>query len=206
MMRKIHFGCGDCAPSDWDNYDSSPTLLFQRLPIIGRLFRGGPFMPFPIHVRRGNIAKGLPVAPQTANVIYCSHVLEHLSLQDIDKALANIYSYLVPGGIFRLVMPDLEFIIQKYVSATDPEAAARFMVDSHLGKRNSKLWTFLLDWCGHQHRWLWDFKGIEAKLADHGFAEIRRAVFADAETPEFNDVELQTRWQDSLGIECRRPR
>lgn len=41
----IQYGCGLSAPAGWRNFDSSPTLRAQRLPVLGaRLHRiGAPF-------------------------------------------------------------------------------------------------------------------------------------------------------------------
>ena len=36
--NNIHYGCAWCAPESWDNFDASPTLLFERIPLIGRLY------------------------------------------------------------------------------------------------------------------------------------------------------------------------
>ena len=37
-MKKLHIGCGMNAPEDFDNYDASPTLKFERIPILGKLY------------------------------------------------------------------------------------------------------------------------------------------------------------------------
>ena len=32
----IHIGCGYTVGEHWKNYDSTPTLRFERIPIIGK--------------------------------------------------------------------------------------------------------------------------------------------------------------------------
>ena len=108
-------GCGQSCPDGWINFDASPTLRLQRLPVIGRLFKRGATV-FPASVRFGDIVQGLPIADEfLVEGIYASHVLEHLSYADFWTALERTFRLLRPGGIFRLVVPDLKGRAQKYI-------------------------------------------------------------------------------------------
>src|SRR5437016_6228704 len=121
----VQYGCGLCAPAGWVNFDVSPTLRLQKIPLLGRFVtHGGP--TFPKNVRYGDIVRGLPVAPGSCAVIYCSHVLEHLSLADFRTALRRTYEYLHPGGVFRFVLPDLEKLARDYVDSSDARASITF--------------------------------------------------------------------------------
>src|SRR5689334_21131496 len=99
MSKRVQFGCGMCAPTGWENYDASPTLFFERIPILGRFYTKNATR-FPKTVRFGDIVRGLPVPPETCEAVYCSHVLEHLTLEDFRTALKNTYNILRPGGTF----------------------------------------------------------------------------------------------------------
>ena len=65
---------------------------------------------------------GLPVPCESARAVYRSHVLEHLALNEFRQTLRNVHFYLVPGGAFRAVQPDLEWLASSYLSSTDSEA------------------------------------------------------------------------------------
>ena len=93
----VQYGCGNSCPQDWVNFDASPTLRLQRLPLVGALFRRGSTV-FPAGVRYGDIVKGLSLADDSVDGIYASHVLEHLSLADFARALRNTIRLLRPGG------------------------------------------------------------------------------------------------------------
>ena len=41
--------------------------------------------------------------------------MEHLSLEDFRIALKNTYKILKPNGIFRCIVPDLEYAAKKYI-------------------------------------------------------------------------------------------
>jgi SAM-dependent methyltransferase len=202
----IQFGCGLCAPDSWVNYDSSPSLLLQRLPVVGRLVPSGPYGRFPPNVVFGDIVKGLPIPDGAASLLYCSHVLEHLSLEDLRTALRNCRRVLALGGIFRLVLPDVEFMVNEYNRDPAPEAAIRLMENTILGKKTRPrgIRGFTREWLGNsQHLWMWDYKSLSMELANAGFTGIRRAEFGDSQVTAFHAVESPDRWKDALGIECR---
>src|SRR5215470_17102171 len=99
-MNYVQYGCGLCAPAGWLNFDSSPMLRLQRIPLAGRLAANGS-VKFPSNVRYGNIVRGLPIEDGTCRAVYCSHVLEHLSLNDFRAALLNTQRLLGKGAVFR---------------------------------------------------------------------------------------------------------
>jgi hypothetical protein len=202
----VQYGCGWCAPSGWRNFDASPTLKFERIPLIGRLYTRNATR-FPENVEYGDIVKGLPVKEGACRAIYCSHVLEHLSLEDFRRALRNTHSILQQNGIFRLVMPDLEEYVRRYLSDKGPEAAMKFVSSSGLGleSRPRTFMTFLSSILGNsRHQWLWDFKAARAELELVGFKGIRRAYLGDSSEMRFREVEEGDRWLNCLGIECSR--
>jgi predicted SAM-dependent methyltransferase len=202
--RYLHYGCGWCAPDGWLNFDASPTLRIERLPIIGKLCQRNA-RRFPANVRYGNIVRGLPVATASCEAIYCSHVLEHLALEEFEKAVENTFVYLRPGGTFRLVVPDLEQLARNYLSNSETLAAARFMEHAHLGARRRArgLSGFLVEWLGNSsHRWMWDEKALRYKLNEHGFSRTRRAAFNDSENKRFMEVEEKARFDECLAIEA----
>lgn len=203
----VQYGCGTTAPESWTNFDASPTLRFQRLPLVGRLGnRLGPV--FPTNVRYGDIIRGLPLSPRSCRAIYCSHVLEHLSRDDLQIALKNTWEYLVPGGVFRFVLPDLEQLVRGYVNSQSKQPAVEFLEASLLGykSRPRGVGAKLREWLGNsRHLWMWDYRSLEVELREVGFQAIRRAEIGDNPDSRFRDVEEPGRWENCLGIEYLRP-
>jgi len=201
----VQYGCGFSAPAGWLNFDASPTLRFERSP-IGFLYTRNE-RRFPAGVRYGDIVSGLPIADNSCRGLFCSHVLEHLSLADCDRALANSATYLQRGGTFRLVVPDLETYAREYLANPSPEASLEFMRASGLGReqRSRGFVDLLKDWIGNStHLWMWDERSLAARLRQHGFVEIRRAAFGDADDPRFAEVEDVSRFEGFLAMQCRR--
>jgi predicted SAM-dependent methyltransferase len=205
----VQFGCGVCAPDDWQNFDAGPAFWLQsRMPFFTPLLKKKGFPEYPKNIKYGDVIKGLPVPAQSAEVVYCSHVLEHMSLDELRVALRNVFSYLRPGGTFRLVVPDLEQLIKTYLADPGAGAASRFMQDSYLGEKNVTRGLNAMPsalFGRARHLWMWDYKGMAEELAAAGFTSIRRAQFGDSSDPHFQNVESEGRWTDCLGIECKRP-
>lgn len=203
----VQYGCGWSAPKEWRNFDASPTLRFERLPLIGHLYTKNESR-FPENVEYGDIVKGLPVPAESCKGVYCSHILEHLSLNDFRVALRNTRAILRPSGIFRLVLPDLEYSAKRYIDNTSNEAALEFMRETSLGheSRSRGVKGLISVWLGSsQHLWMWDYKSIQAELENAGFVDVRTASFGDSSDPMFGKVEEIGRWKNCLGAECRKP-
>lgn len=205
MGKFVQYGCGLSAPASWDNYDASPTLRLQKLPLVGSLV-GGP--PFPKSVRYGDIRNGLSLPTNSVEAVYCSHTLEHLSLEDFRTALRETHRILRQGGVFRFVLPDLRRIATKYVQSTSPQACIAFMEESLLGRkqRPKGFQGLLRSWLGNsEHLWMWDFESMQPELTQAGFVNVRRATFSDSSIAQFKDVEDPDRWNGELGVECQKP-
>ncbi|MFN9628857.1 MAG: class I SAM-dependent methyltransferase [Cyanobacteriota bacterium] len=203
----VQYGCGLSVAMGWRNFDGSPRLRVEKLPVLGRALTRNRLL-FPPEVEFGDIVRGLPIAAGSCKGVYCSHVLEHLCFRDCLQALRNTRAILEPGGIFRLVIPDLEEAIQHYLHNPSPQAAADFMRETCLGLENRPrgLKGMLSAWLGNSpHLWMWDAKAMRQALEEAGFVDIRPAVFGDATDPMFANAEEWSRWKEGIGFDCRRP-
>jgi hypothetical protein len=199
----VQYGAGLTGPSEWVNFDASPTLWLERRWLIGRLISKNAAR-FSSNIQFGDIVKGLPIPPNTVDGLYASHVLEHLTQEDRLIALAHSYHLLKPGGTFRLVVPDLRARAELYISDHGSEhGASWFLRSSGLGRerRMSGLVGKLTQAFGHSaHLWMWDEASMSDALASAGFTRIRRCEFGDAEDAMFRLVEEEGRFLDQ-GIE-----
>jgi len=201
---RMQYGCGLNAPSGWKNFDVSPTLRFERVPLVGRIYSKNQ-QRFPSNVEYGDIVKGIPLPKESCEAIYASHVLEHLSLRDFRVALVNTHRLLISGGLFRLVVPDLELLARRYLESDDPAAASAFMEATSLGvlERQRGLRGLATTWLGNSsHLWMWDLKSMRQELLTAGFIDIARCRAGDE--PIFQDVEDEGRFVDALAVQCRK--
>tara|TARA_B100000795_G_scaffold238525_1_gene199711 strand:- start:68 stop:694 length:627 start_codon:yes stop_codon:yes gene_type:complete len=207
-MIKINLGCGLSTADGWVNVDGSPTVRLQRLPIFGACFRLSTSPKFPASVKYGNVCTGLPFPDDSADIIYSSHMLEHLSLEDFRLAVGEIQRILKPGGVFRSVIPDLEVSIKDYLASSNANASTQFLQNTLLGieKRPRGFLANCRSLFGNSnHLWMWDYKGIEEELKSAGFSGISRAEFNDSKITDFAEIEDSERWERCLGFECSSP-
>lgn len=206
----VQYGCGLSAPKEWINFDVSPTLRIQKTPIIGGLLKSQLNTVFPDNVRYGDILKGLPIADNSCDGLYCSHTLEHLSLDDFRLALANSYRVLKPGGTFRCIVPDLEHAARAYISQLDKgqkNASIDFMHETLLGfaKRPRGFKGLVSSFFGNAHHlWMWDQQSLAEELKNAGFTSIRVCVYNDATDPMFKHVEDPSRFNNAVALECKK--
>jgi hypothetical protein len=205
-LEYLQYGCGWSAPESWINYDSSPTLYFERLPLVGKLYTKNKDR-FPMNVLYGDIVKGLPVPIEYYRGIYASHVLEHLTLNDFSIAIQNTHKIMRSGGIFRLVVPDMQFIAEKYVKSKSINAVHTLMRDASLGcerKGNGFIQKIFYAFGNSAHLWMWDFKSIQFELQNAGFVNIRKCNFGDCDDKMFKFVEDESRFMNALAVEAMR--
>lgn len=208
MQRYVQYGCGFKAPAEWINYDSSPTLRFEKLPLIGKLYTLNK-QRFPKNVKYGDIVKGLPEKSNSCDGVFCSHVLEHLAYNDFINAIKNTYDILKPGGIFRGVVPDLRYSILLYVEKYGERDAPanEFMRNTLMGaeSRPKSLASNIQALYGNSHHlWMWDYKSLEFELKKNGFINVRPCQYADSLDPFFDLVEEKKRFLKAAAFECQK--
>jgi predicted SAM-dependent methyltransferase len=105
----VNVGCGSRYHPDWLNFDIVPA---------------GP------GVVACDLTRGMPMADNSCDAIYHSHVLEHIGRADVPAFMRECLRVLKPGGIMRAVVPDLEQAARYYLDklhaalAGDQSAAA----------------------------------------------------------------------------------
>ena len=98
MMKCINIGCGSRFNENWINVDIQPV----NNRIIAH-----------------DISNELPFTDNYFDVVYHSHVIEHLQRDKVAVFLEDCYRVLKPGGILRIAAPDLEQITRMYLLSLD---------------------------------------------------------------------------------------
>lgn len=90
----INLGCGQRFISSWYNidYQSNNKDVIQH-----------------------NLNKGIPFPDNYFDAVYHSHVLEHFTKEDAEEFIKECHRVLIPGGIIRIAVPDLEQISKNYL-------------------------------------------------------------------------------------------
>lgn len=215
-MLKVQYGCGLSNPVGWVNYDSTPSLFVRKIPLariaarsVAAVIRNRSHSVSLIldniintKASYGDVVRGLPLATGSVNLLYASHVLEHLPLREFRMALVESLRVLRPAGVFRLVVPNLEHLVLKYLKSDDPQKSINFCLESGLGSEAFQ--NPLSRLRGDSHWIMFDSATLKNELLAAGFAQVNQAFFGSSGYQEFSDVESLSRWSypENIGFEC----
>ena len=93
-LNYLNVGCGNKFHKEWINMDMTSNSPY---------------------VKAHNLLKGLPLSNDQVDVIYHSQVLEHFPKEKAPDFIRECFRILKPGGIMRVVVPDLENIVKEYI-------------------------------------------------------------------------------------------
>ena len=97
-LKMINLGCGHRFHPDWVNVDFTSS---------------GP------GVIAHNLLAGIPFQDEAYDVVYHSHMLEHLPRGQTAGFIGECFRVLKPGGLMRVAVPDLEQIVRWYLRLLD---------------------------------------------------------------------------------------
>lgn len=163
-LTKVHLGCGSNMMPGWINCD-----IERNLP-------GVKFV---------DLRERLPFADGSVDFIFCEHVIEHLTLKDGHHMLAEAMRILKPGGVIRIVTPNLKTLMNDYRmkkldrwkhSGWLPETPAQLVNE---GLRN---WG---------HLFVYDADELAMSLAFTGFLTTDEKNWGISEYDELNGIETR---------------
>lgn len=101
-LKKINLGSfKDCFYYNWENLDIIPLDQFAKEQSY--IFK------------QCDVTKGLPYKDGEVDIVFSSHLLEHLTREEGIRLFQECYRVMKPGGIIRLSIPDTRRITQKYL-------------------------------------------------------------------------------------------
>lgn len=165
---KLHLGCGTVVVDGWVNVDNAVGARARKLPVIGpvvgRLFSTVWRLDIVVH----DLRKPFPWADSSVDAIYTSNTIEHLDKADGESCLRECARVLRPGGILRVVVPNLRGYVNEYING---ELPARDMLSAlHvLGalEHQRKKEVFAL-FTGSTHRCMYDDDALCDVVRDCG--------------------------------------
>ncbi len=204
--QRINLGCGDSPTPGWLNIDNSPTVRLARSP-IARFLPGR--REFIVTARKENIIYGdaqhIPVSSASADVLYSSHMLEHLDRYEAGLFFKEARRVLRNGGIIRIAVPDLKRMLQEYARTGD---ADEFLNSAYMTLPKprglmARLKYSLFSGFRHHH-WMYDAGSMQKALALAGFSSVRVLQPGETTIPDPGALDLREREEESLYVEAVR--
>jgi predicted SAM-dependent methyltransferase len=198
---KVNLGCGlRCLP-DWINVDGSLTSLFgsERFKFVNELlykFAGSSkyysFDQYNEIIQKNklkfyDLRKGVPVADNSADFIYTSHFIEHLTKRDGKIFMKECYKKLKKGGVLRIAVPNLDVAFEMYKNGDTEKMLDLFFYTSDI-----------FDFSAHKYNY--NFKLINEILSDIGFKNIVKTEYQSGKCPNIDFLDIYP--EHSLYIEC----
>lgn len=197
----LNLGSSARVAPGWNNLDFSWLLRLARRPSLARLLHRVGIVSEDRYARLSRVdpdavcwdlRRGIPFPDGVFDVVYHSHVLEHFEREDAAPFLRECRRVLKPGGILRVVVPDLEQLAARYAdvvrrlpagASREEHGAAVDEILDQLVRRIPKaramrspavraLETILIGdtrRSGEQHRWMYDRFSLAWLLEEAGF-------------------------------------
>jgi len=121
----LNCACGPTSHPEWNNIDFFAYARLKQHPFLIHLLDRLGFIS-EVRIERlstidpgivfWDLRKGIPYDDQIFDVVYHSHFLEHLERDSALWFMKECYRVLKPNGSLRVVVPDLELLVKRYMS------------------------------------------------------------------------------------------
>jgi predicted SAM-dependent methyltransferase len=200
---KVNLGCGlQCLPG-WINIDGSLTSLFgsKKFSFINKLLYklagSSDYYSFETYnkiiqtcnLKFYNLKNKVPLLDNSADIIYCSHFLEHLNKKDGKFFLKECHRSFKNGGLLRIAVPDLDLAIKLYQSGETEKMQDLFFYTSE-------------EWDFAAHKYNYNFDFLKKILGEIGFTDINKMSYKKGTCPDIDFLDVYP--EHSLYIECKK--
>jgi hypothetical protein len=176
---RLNWGCGSHVASGWVNSDIKDDAGTDLV---------------------ADIREGLPLEDDSIDYAVSVHALPELPYPELAPTLAELRRVLKPGGLLRLVLPDLDRAIDAYRSGQ----ADYFTVPAEEVRSPGGRFIVHALWLGYT-RTLFTVDFTEELLAGAGYDQVRACGYRRTTGPFGRIVELDNRPGESLFVEARKP-
>lgn len=214
-MTRLNVGCGDSPTPGWTNYDNSPSARVARVPLVLALAerlglvtrQQREFMRFvrAHDIRYADAVRRIPEADRSVEVLYTSHMVEHLDLDEAKRFLREARRVLVPGGIIRVAVPDVQYHVNRYVTDGDADGLLARLYLTRSRPKTSLARALRLFAGDRQHQWMYDGASLCRLLASAGFEAPQVMPAGTTQIPDPGPLNLAERSPESVFVEARNP-
>jgi len=150
-----------------------------------------------------------PLEDGSVSHVYSDNVVEHLPLAAGRAMFAETFRCLRPGGVVRMVTPDLRAHVDNYLAGKAPAGDPEAKVYEEMGLTVEHP----LDWVripiasfGHHEGYVYDFDTLKAELERAGFRDVVRCELGASDHPELAGLDQRVdEGGAQMAVEATRP-
>lgn len=209
----VNIGCGATPTSGWLNFDNSWTIRGVHNPTLGYLLRlSGQLRgkdDYLRAIRQHNIrwadaSRRIPLQDGSARIVYSSHMVEHLSRDEMRRFFAEARRVLAPNGKIRIAVPDIDYHIGIYRDHRDADKlVAGLLMSSEREHSLPGLLKSLLVGERH-HQWMYSGASMAKELAMAGFVSPQVLPAGETNMTAVGQLDLFERAPESVFVEASR--
>lgn len=158
-----------------------------------------------------DVRRGIPLPDACVAGVFSEHCLEHLSLADSIKVVAEFRRVLKPGGVVRVSVPDGELYLDLYAQRKPSAQAlqsetARFPYEDldEMLEVYAPIMSVNRIAREHGHLYLLDYALLEVMLERAGFVDVSRAAYLQGQDDNLL-IDSEERAVESLYVEAVAP-
>jgi len=144
-----------------------------------------------------DLRRGIPFPDGTVDVVYSSHLFEHLTFEQGQVVLAECLRVLKPGGLFSIAVPDARMYIEVYLGIREVPQEY-FGWEPGFNKTTAIDAINYIAYMGGEHQYMFDSENLVHVLVRAGFTEVKARGF-DA------SIDVQEREYESIYAEGVKP-
>lgn len=133
-----------------------------------------------------------PFEDESCAVVYADNMIEHVPLAAGRAVLAEAYRCLQPGGVIRLVTPDIRKHVDLYLkgeAAVDSDLADVYRSIGIPVEHPLDLLRITIGFFGHNDGYIYDFETLATELQRAGFRSVTECAMGDSDVPALRGID-----------------
>jgi len=135
-----------------------------------------------------------PIEDESVSYVYSDNVIEHLPLAAGRAMLEQAYRAMQPGGVIRIVTPDIRKHVELYLAgpaSVDGDVAKEYRDLGLVVEHSIDLIRIPIGSFGHHEGYVYDFDVLEAELKRAGFHSIVLCEMGESEHPDLQGLDFR---------------
>lgn len=184
----VNIGSGECGKAGWVNVDSRNRAGVNCL---------------------WDCRRNLPFDDNSVKFIFTEHFIEHIDYyKDMPLLLKDIMRVLQPGGMVRIIVPDIEIYLNGYVeNGWGILSKARPLLENNVDYWTKNVMHTKMELINiifrqnYEHKYSYDFETMKHCLAKAGFKNIIKQEYNKSSARELL-IDMPIRATESLYVEA----